>query len=481
MRTDSIRRVLIPSAALLLLAIALMLAGLGLTGAAQAAPTVKPSQAAVTIQTRDMIVEFGDPVDIAANERVEAVVSFGGDVTVAGTVTSTIVAFGGDVRLLPTASVGGGLTDSQDPSVFAMGGTITVEEGAQVNGTLERVSEGDWSQLLNIDVPRPDYTWGGFSFFGWLVQTAVFLVLGLVAAALLPKQMLAIGRTLAARPGGSLGWGALVFFIIVPAAAIVLAISIIGILVLIPALVVVPLFYFFAGLSVAAFIAQRLLSKGRQGGLMLATAVGVVVTTIISQVPFGGALAVLALTLFGTGAAVLALLEWRKNRRTLRTPAPAGGPAGGPGYGPYGQLGEPAGAQGYGAATPAPYATPPQYEPLSPAPAGDAFGGARAPGAPDAAAGGAAPGEGLTAVIPPAAAETATVVTPPAAAGAPTAIAPPSTPEAVTAVPSPSAEPPAVAGPSVAGESGSVTPPAATAPASEPEGPPRRRFGKGAR
>ncbi len=479
MRTEYMRRVLLPSAALLVLALALMLAGLGLTaGAAQAAPAAKATPGAVAVQTRDVILEFGDPVTIPANERVEAVVSFGGDVTVAGTVTSTIVAFGGDVRILPSANVGSGLTSRQDASVVAMGGTITVEDGAQVSGTLERVNEGDWSELLNVDVPTPTYRWGGFSFLGWLVQTAVFLVLGLVAAALLPKQMLAVGRTLAARPGGSLGWGALVFFIIVPAAAIVLAISIIGILVLIPAFVVVPLFYFFAALSVAALVAQRLLLKGRQHSLMLATALGVVGTTIISQIPFGGALAVLAMTLFGTGAATLALIDWRKGRRPLRAPAPAGGPTGGQEYGPY---------------APAPYAMAPQAPPASPAASGDAVAGAPL-------AAGAVGATAVTAVAAPSAGEAPTVVTPPAGVEAPTAVTPPAgletptvvepAPAAVTVAPgapveapaaeAPASEPPAADLPA-GGESGPVVPPAAVPPAPESEGPPRRRFGRGSR
>lgn len=331
MRTDRVRRAVAPTIVLLALAVALMIIGMAATGAAQAASHDKAPRGAVSVQTRDAIIEFGDPVRIAVDERVGSVISFGGDVTVAGTVTHTIVAFGGDVRLLPTAVVGGALSET-DASVVAMGGTITVAEGAQVTGDLQRIDEGNWSEFVDVAVPNVDVrSWAAFSFVGWLVQAAIFLVLGLVAAALLPKQMLAIGRALSARPGAALGWGALTFFIVVPVAAVVLFISIVGILLLIPAIVVVPLFYFFVVASVAAFIAQRLMSgTGRNENLMLATTLGVVGTAIVSRIPVGGGLALLVMTLFGTGAAGMAMLEWRRGRRTIAVPAPAPAPAGGP-------------------------------------------------------------------------------------------------------------------------------------------------------
>ena len=331
MNTERMRRVLVPSLALLILAVALLIAGSAMTSVANAAPQDRSARVAAAVQTRDAIIEFGDPVRIAENERVETVVSFGGDVTVAGTVTETVVAFGGDVRILPTARVGGALSSPGDPSVVAMGGTITIADGARVAGEVKRIDEGDWSALVNVPVPHIDATWTGFSFLGWLVQTAIFLVLGLVAAALMPRQMQAVGRALSAHTGSSFGWGALTFFIIVPAAALVLLVSIIGILLLIPAFVAVPLFYFFVTLSVAAFIAQKLIAgKGRAPNLMLATTLGVVATTILSRVPVAGALALLAMTLFGTGAAILAMVEWRRARKMTAAPAPAGGPAGGP-------------------------------------------------------------------------------------------------------------------------------------------------------
>ncbi len=373
MRTDHLRRIIIPSAILVLLAVTFLFAGLLVPGVSTAANNDNQSTPReVQVESGNVIVKFGESAYVRANQRVESVVVFGGNATVAGTVTHSIIAFGGDVRVLPTAVVGSAVSPD-DATIVSLGGSITVDPGAQVTGT--RVDDTNWSNFVDVGVPSPRW-WGGFSFLGWLVQTAIFLVLGLVAAALLPKQMQAVGRTMGRRPGASLGWGALAFFIIVPVAAIVLLVSIIGILVLIPAFIVVPLFYFFATVSVAAFIVQRLF-KGteRQQNLMLATALGVVATSIIAQIPIGGGLAVLVMILFGVGGAVLALLEWRQSRRAL--PAPAGGPAGGSGYSqvpPY----APVPPQGPDSYAPAPYGpvSPTVVQPsvaptIMPAPAGD--------------------------------------------------------------------------------------------------------------
>ncbi len=330
MSIDRMRRVLVPGIAVLALAVALVILGMAMSDGARATPQGTTPPSIFAVQVRDPLLVFGDPVRIAEDERVESVVAFGGDVTVAGTVTRSVVAFGGDVLLLSTASVGDAQSET-DTTVVSFGGTITAREGAQVTGDLERIGEDDWSTALDVAASNSGDggAWIVFSFFWWLAQAALVLILGVLAAALLPKQMLAVGRTVSARPGASLGWGALVFFIIVPAAAIVLLISIVGILVLIPAIVVVPLFYLLATVSVAAVIAQRLLKGERRSNLILATVLGAIGIIVISLIPVAGALALLVIALFGTGAAILALLEWRRGRRMSSAPTPAEGPAGG--------------------------------------------------------------------------------------------------------------------------------------------------------
>jgi hypothetical protein len=271
------------------------------------------------------VVKFGEPVVVPAGDTVGAIVSFGGDVTVGGTVRDTVVVFGADVTLLQTAVVGADMHAGEASVVLIGGGVLTRESGARVTGDVQRFEGKAWRQGLTWATQhtfvRP---WWGFTLMGWIVQTAFCLVLALVVAALMPRQMRAVQRHLRLKPAGSLGWGALIFLIAGPAVLVVLVISIVGLLVVVPYMLFVLLAYFFATTTVAAFVAQRILAgSGRSGDLMLATVLGVIGTTIVSRIPVLGSLVVMAMIVFGTGAAALAVAEWRAGRKPAGTPAPA--------------------------------------------------------------------------------------------------------------------------------------------------------------
>lgn len=329
MTTQRVMRILRPSAALVVLALTLVALGLALTGPARAASPAPLESLKTDVQkaaqTRDAVVQFGDPVTVTAGDTVGTVVSFGGDVTVGGTVRDTVVVFGADVRLLPTAVVGANMRPGDASVVLIGGGTLTREPGAQVAGDVQRFDGKAWRESLSWatqhTVIRP---WWGFTLMGWIVQTAFFLVLALVAAALMPRQLRAVRRHLRLKPAGSLGWGALIFFIAGPAVLVVLVISVVGLLVVIPYVLFALLAYFFATTAVAAFVAQRVLAgRGQKDNLMLATTLGVIGTTIVSRIPVLGPLVVIAMILFGTGAAALAMVEWRQARKLAGAPLTA--------------------------------------------------------------------------------------------------------------------------------------------------------------
>ena len=344
MMTRRMTRIVWPSLALVVFATALVLLGLALTGPAGAAspqPTPIPTRLAPSGPVQGAIVRFGENVTVPAGDRVEAVVAFGGDVIidgavkgpvvafggdvlVRGTVGDAVVAFGGNVTLAPTAVVGSAM-GPQDTSVVIFGGTLARAPGAQITGSVQRADGANWAAVANWATQhtfvRP---WWGFSLMGWIVQTAFCLVLALVVAALMPRQMLAVHRHLKLKPAGSLGWGALVFFIAGPAVLVVLVISIVGLLVVVPYVLLALLAYFFAVTTVGAFVAQRVLTGGgRTENLMLATALGVIGTTIATRIPVLGSLVSLAMIVFGTGACALAIAEWRQARKQSGAPTPA--------------------------------------------------------------------------------------------------------------------------------------------------------------
>jgi hypothetical protein len=339
MTSRRVIRLMGPLAAIVALAVTLVLLGLALTGPARAASSQPmPEVFAASAPVRSAIVRFGEDVTVPNGQRVDGVVAFGGNVTVdgavkgpvvafggdvlvSGTVSDAVVAFGGDVTLMPSSVVGSAMKP-QDTSVVVFGGTLTRAPGAQVTGEVQRADNAGWAAVANWatqhTVVRP---WWGFTLMGWIVQTALCLVLALVVAALMPRQMHALQRQLKRKPAGSLGWGVLVFFIAGPAALVVLVISIVGLLLVVPYVMLALFAYFFAVTTVGAFVAQRVLAGGgRTENLMLATTLGVIGTTIVSRIPVLGGLVVLAMIVFGTGAAALAVLEWRQRRRTAGVP-----------------------------------------------------------------------------------------------------------------------------------------------------------------
>ena len=291
--------------------------------------------------TREDVVRFGEDVVVSKDTQVPMVVAFGGDVTVDGTVTDAVVAFGGtstirgtveksivvfggDVKLGPQAVVGEDLTPS-DASLVLFGGELTQAPGAQIVGEMQRFTGVDWSDgSAGSARERSSNPRLGLSLVGWLVQTAFCLVLALVIAALMPRQLRGVQHQVGSRPWVSLGWGALIFFVVAPTILIVLVISIIGLLLVLPYLLLVALTYFIATTGASAFLAQKVLTGfGGKENLMLAVTIGVVGTTITST-PVIGPLLMLGLLVFGIGAAAIGVADWRRQRREAMAAAPAG-------------------------------------------------------------------------------------------------------------------------------------------------------------
>jgi hypothetical protein len=376
-RDDRVLRVLRPSLVLVALAALLVVLGLAITGPAHAAsatpsprayktakaekhkhktasPVATPAPATAPAVQRGAEVRAGEDVVIPKGITVPSVVALGGDVTVDGHVEDAVVAvggnvtvngsvgqslvaiggdvvvngsvgaatvaFGGDVKLGRTADVGSDMA-AKDASVVVAGGKLTRAPGAQVHGLIKRSAQGvDLGGFAGQGARAVllGRFLGGFSFFGWLLQTLFCLVLALVAAALMPAQMRGLQKQLARRPWASLGWGALTFFIIGPLVLLVLVVTIIGLLLVLPYALFVLLAYFFAVTSVGAFVAQKVLTRfGRGDSLMLAVTLGVVGTTIVSRIPGVGPLALIVMMVMGTGAAVLGVAQYRRQRREV--------------------------------------------------------------------------------------------------------------------------------------------------------------------
>ncbi len=269
------------------------------------------------------IVVIGGDVEISGVVR-DIVIVLGGNVVVRGHVGHTVMVGGGDLSVAPAATIGRrGL--ASDSSVVLIGdAALTAAPGAQILGRVQHADRGDSLQAVSQALSHVfDSVTPGFAVLSWLFQLVVAILLAVVAAVLLPRQMRATQRQLVAKWRGSLFCGAGVFFLLIPLLLIIMVVSIVGLLVVVPYVIFLLLLSFFTTITVASFVARAVLEKlrlDRVGGereLIVSSAAGAVVTVFISHVPVLGAALLITMMVFGLGAAILAVVQWQRERRAL--------------------------------------------------------------------------------------------------------------------------------------------------------------------
>jgi hypothetical protein len=202
-------------------------------------------------------VRFGGNVTVEKDEHVEGeVVVFGGTATILGTVEDQLVVFGGTADLQGTVEgdfslIGGtlklGPQSVVDGDVKVVGGSLERDPGARIDGRVEEVSvgsgggmvitPGDWWRWQQ----RP--FWGAFSrvgsFLGQIWRGTILLIFALLSIALSSRYVKPMAARAAAEPVRSGGVGLLAQVLFVPVlliTVVVLAVSIIGI----PLLLLLP-------------------------------------------------------------------------------------------------------------------------------------------------------------------------------------------------------------------------------------------------
>ena len=222
-----------------------------------------------------------------------------GDVYVDAHVRGDVNVGRGDLELGPGARV--------DGDVISGSGEITPDPEAVVGGK--------WITGMR---PGMDHDWDGFGILdvvGWLFAAAVFTACSVLVAVLTPRPLSAAARKAEESPGMSLLFGVAS----VPAVVVlcvVLAVSIIGIplvLLLAPAYLALV---FFGALVAAFFIGRRVvLATGRYHvGNAMAAVVGALILAAAYLIPVLGYIFLYGFALFGAGASILALVSRRRSR-----------------------------------------------------------------------------------------------------------------------------------------------------------------------
>jgi len=253
-------------------------------------------------EVQDNVITFGGNVVVEGTVK-QSVVSLGGSIIISGEVGEAVVGIGARITLKSTAVIKG--------DVASIGGSLDKEPGCTINGdTVYLVPSEIGSKLF-----KDGFLGGLFSLslipfllVLKLIGFFIWLILALIAAAILPRQIVfASGQVRKSFwPIFGLGILALLVFTGMVIFSALMSIILIGIPVLIALVAAgivikifgrVVLFYFFGESLLRAFGSKQVSTVG--GVLM-----GLVLVTLLSMIPFLGFLFTFCLSIIGWGVTI---------------------------------------------------------------------------------------------------------------------------------------------------------------------------------
>ncbi|MDP3804211.1 MAG: hypothetical protein Q8Q87_01515, partial [Candidatus Omnitrophota bacterium] len=239
------------------------------------------------------IIKVNADLEVTKDMVVNDVVAIGGDVVISGKVENNIIAVGSTCFLRPNSIVGG--------QVVVIGGDIIKDPSSVIGG-----------RITQIDMPRFIPSLANFLKGGWLAVWAAisilvflgFLGLAILLVALIPEH---IGATVNALERSFVGmalWGMAGAVLIVPI-AILLAISIVGIILIPLEILLVVLALIIGYVASAMFIGRLILSRAKfQAPPFVDAAAGISILFLIGFVPVIGPLVQVLFSTAGFGAVI---------------------------------------------------------------------------------------------------------------------------------------------------------------------------------
>lgn len=270
-------------------------------------------------------VSFGGGITVEAGESVESAVSFGGPITVVGTVDGDVVSMGGNITVQSTGHVRG--------DAVAVGGRVKVEDGGRVDGEVKSAGPGAIAAGIAAGGsgdrgPRRPVLSGPARLGQRMIQAAilflVFFLLGLLAVNLVPERTDVVADALANHPLKSGGLGFLLGGFVLPLLCVLLAITIIGILPLVFVVIPGAFLAVFLGYVALATVIGRRLPTNVDPTRAAVLAIGAVVIVVLWAIPVIGWIFLFVAGFFGFGAVLMTRFGQQPANGVPPTPSPAG-------------------------------------------------------------------------------------------------------------------------------------------------------------
>jgi len=219
-----------------------------------------------------------------------------GEVTITNEVGGNVELEVDKLTITSTANIQGNL-------VYTSKNEASIQSGAHLGGsTTHNVPE-------KPAVPAP---FAGIR--GKLLGFIMILVVGIIVILLASGRISTMADSIRTKPWPSLGWGALVLFVI-PIAAIIVIITIIGLPVGLIALVLYGIAVYLSQIPVGFLIGRLIIRRNGEiesRGLMIgALALGLAILLVLGLIPYIGGLVMLLTIIFGLGSLVVSVMRSR--------------------------------------------------------------------------------------------------------------------------------------------------------------------------
>ena len=237
------------------------------------------------------IVKIHTDIEISKDTVVNDVVAVGGNVTVYGKVENNVVAVGGDIVLKTNSSVGG--------QIVSVGGHVIKDPTANVTG---RITEIYMPHFIPSIPTFLKGTWLALWATISLLTLLGFLGLAILLAALIPEHIGTAVSVLEKSFVSMLFWGILWAILVAPI-AVLLAISIIGIILIPLEILLVVLALVIGYIASAIFIGKNVFLSFRKASPPFVDAIlGILILFLIGFVPIVGPIIKILFVLAGFGA-----------------------------------------------------------------------------------------------------------------------------------------------------------------------------------